>query len=320
MADRWLVVGADLGHGIEEPTFRRGEKRGHWAGAREVHESETIVPKIGRRGKPHELLGQTLDSRLTSNGRPIIFLVGKDPPDRQSLESLIRREVWQLETFQSAQELLARTRPLVPNCLILALSVPDLNDLEAQKQIARERPETLVIFTANYADTPTIVQAMKAGAANFLVKPFTDDVLVSAIREGLERSLAALRREVEIRAIRNGYTLLTPRERQVMALVVLGLLNKQVGGELGISELTVKAHRGQVMQKMKANSLADLVRMAAKLGPEHAAGGKCEHSLEIQVLDWRGLRAIHHRLDHRSDSPKGSLRRAIGCSPRSAGC
>jgi FixJ family two-component response regulator len=213
------------------------------------------------------LLGQTLDSRPTSNGTPIVFLVGEDPSERHSLESLIRREVWQLETFQSAQELLARPRPFVPTCLILALSVPDLNDLEAQRQIARERAETRVIFAANYADTPTIVQAMKAGAVDFFVKPFIDDVLVSAIREGLQRSLAALRREVEIRDIRKSYALLTPRERQVMALVVSGLLNKQVGGELGISELTVKAHRGQVMQKMKANSLADLVRMAVKLRP-----------------------------------------------------
>jgi FixJ family two-component response regulator len=217
------------------------------------------------------LLGQTLDSRLTSNGTPIIFLVGEDASERHSLESLIRREVWQLETFQSVQELLDRPRPFVPNCLILALSVPDFNDLEAQKQIARERGETRVIFTANYADTPTIVQAMKAGAVDFFVRPFRDDVMVSAIREGLERSLAALRREVEIRDIRTSYALLTPRERQVMALVVSGLLNKQVGGELGISELTVKAHRGQVMQKMKANSLADLVRMAAKLRPVHQA-------------------------------------------------
>jgi len=211
------------------------------------------------------LLGQTLDSRLTSSGKPIVFLVGEVSSERHSLESLIRREVWQLETFQSARELLARPRPLVPNCLILA--VPDFNDLDAQKQIARERAETRVIFAANYADTPTIVQAMKAGAVDFFVKPFMDDFLVRAIREGLERSLAALRREVDIRDIRKRYALLTPRERQVMALVVSGLLNKQVGGELGISELTVKAHRGQVMQKMKANSLADLVRMALKLRP-----------------------------------------------------
>src|SRR6516165_4959075 len=125
------------------------------------------------------LLGQTLDSRLTSSGKPIVFLVGEVSSERHSLESLIRREVWQLETFQSARELLARPRPLVPNCLILALAVPDFNDLEAQRQIARERAETRVIFAANYADTPTIVQAMKAGAVDFFVKPFIDDVLVS---------------------------------------------------------------------------------------------------------------------------------------------
>jgi len=202
---------------------------------------------------------------------PIVFVVDGDLSVRASLERLIHAEGWQAETFRSAREFLARPRPLVPSCLILAVSLPDLNGLELQRKIASERADMPIIFISGCGDVPTTVLAMKAGAVDFLVKPLRNDVLLSAVREGLDRSRAALDRETEMGDLRSCYAALTPRERQVMALVVSGLLNKQVGGELGISEITVKAHRGQVMQKMKANSLADLVRMVAKLRPTRQA-------------------------------------------------
>jgi FixJ family two-component response regulator len=156
-------------------------------------------------------------------------------------------------------------------CLILALSLPDANGLDVQRRIAEQRAEMPIIFISGCGDVPTTVRAMKAGAVDFLVKPFGNEVLLRAIREGIERSRVALDREVRLRDLQNCHASLTPRERQVMALVVSGLLNKQVGAELGISEITVKAHRGQVMQKMKASSLSDLVRMASKLRPSGQA-------------------------------------------------
>jgi FixJ family two-component response regulator len=213
------------------------------------------------------IFGQDLESQPKSHGAPIVFVVDDDICVRESLELLIQCEGWQPETFQSAREFLTRPRPLVPSCLILDLALPGLNGLELQRTIAQERAEMPIIFISGCGDIPTTVRAMKAGAVDFLVKPCGDDVLLRAIREGLDRSRVALNHEVELGALRNCYLSLTPRERQVMALVVSGLLNKQVGGELGISEITVKAHRGQVMRKMKANSLADLVRMAARLRP-----------------------------------------------------
>ena len=197
--------------------------------------------------------------------RPIVFVVDDDVSVRESLELLIRCEGWQPETFESAQDFLDRPRALVPSCLVLDISLPGINGLDLQKRVAAERTDMPIIFITGYGDVPTTVQAMKAGAVEFLTKPFSDEVLLNAIRQALERSRVALDRETEIRAMRNCYASLTPRERQVMALVVSGLLNKQVGGELGISEITVKAHRGKVMQKMKADSLPTLVQMAAKL-------------------------------------------------------
>lgn len=201
---------------------------------------------------------------------PIVFVVDDDISVRESLELLIRCEGWQPETFSSGQEFLARRRVLVPSCLVLDFSLPGLNGLELQKRMAVERTDMPIIFITGYRDVPVTVQAMKAGAVEFLTKPFSEGALVSAIRAAIECSRVALSRGAEMRMLHERYAALSSRERQVMALVVSGLLNKQVGGELGISEITVKAHRGKVMQKMKADSLPDLVRMAAKLLPAPA--------------------------------------------------
>ena len=197
--------------------------------------------------------------------KPIVFVVDDDVSVRESLELLIYNEGWQPETFASAQEFLDRPQTLVPSCLLLDISLPGLNGLDLQKRVAVERTNTPIIFITGYGDVPKTVQAMKTGAVEFLTKPFNDEVLLTAVRKALEQSRLALAQEAEMKDLRDRYALLTPRERQVMTLVVSGLLNKEVGGELGISEITVKAHRGQVMQKMKANSLADLVIIAQRL-------------------------------------------------------
>jgi len=196
---------------------------------------------------------------------PIVFVVDDDVSIRESLEPLIRLEGWQPEVFASGQDFLARPRLLAPSCLVLDVTLPDLNGLELQKRIADDRTDMPIIFITGHGDIPITVRAMKAGAVEFLTKPFETDVLLNAIRHAITRSYAALSQEAEMRALRECYESLSGREREVMALVVRGQLNKQVGGELGISEITVKAHRGNMMRKMKAKSLADLVNMAARL-------------------------------------------------------
>jgi FixJ family two-component response regulator len=201
-----------------------------------------------------------------SHATPIVFVVDDDVSVRESLEALLRSTGWQVETFASAREFLSRPRALAPSCLVLDVTLPDLNGLDLQKRIAVDRIDMPIIFITGYGDVPMTVRAMKAGAVEFLTKPFVADVLLGAIHNAIERSRAALESEAGMQALRDSYATLSSREREVMALVVSGLLNKQVGGELGISEITVKAHRGKVMQKMKAKSLADLVYMNARLG------------------------------------------------------
>lgn len=199
-----------------------------------------------------------------SHTTPVVFVIDDDVSVRESLELLLRWEGWHTETFASAEEFLARPRVDVPSCLVLDVSLPDLNGLDLQKRIT-DRTDMPIIFITGHGDVPTSVQAMKAGAVEFLTKPFGHDVLLDAIRHAIERSQAALGQEAERQAVRQRYLTLSAREREVMALVISGLLNKQIAAELGISEITVKAHRGQVMRKMNADSLADLVRLAATL-------------------------------------------------------
>jgi FixJ family two-component response regulator len=204
---------------------------------------------------------------------PVVFVVDDDLAVRESLERLIESAGWEPEIFASAREFLARPRSAVPSCLVLDVALPDLNGLDLQKRVALDRPDTPIIFVTGHGDVRTSVQAMKAGAVAFLTKPCSGDVLLRAIEEALERSRRALEHEAKMRELRASYARLTAREREVMGLVVSGLLNKQVGGELAISEITVKAHRGQVMRKMKAASLPALVNMAGRLGLPAASAG-----------------------------------------------
>jgi FixJ family two-component response regulator len=203
--------------------------------------------------------------------KPVVFVVDDDISVRESLAALIANAGWQPEVFASAEAFLAIPRQRSPSCLVLDVSLPDLNGLEVQTRIA-DRTDLPIVFITGHGDIPMTVRAMKAGAIEFLTKPYGPEVVLSAIQAAIARSRAALHEEAELHALRNRYDSLTLRERQVMALVVRGLLNKQVGGELGISEITVKAHRGRMMTKMKAKSLAELVNMAARLG--HATAGQ----------------------------------------------
>ena len=197
---------------------------------------------------------------------PIVFVVDDDPSVREALESLIVQAGWRAQVFESAQDFLGFPRAAVPNCLVLDVTLPGLNGLELQSLIAGDRIDMPIIFITGHADVPMTVKAMKAGAVEFLTKPIAEDVLLNAIGSAISRSRMTLDQESERQALRSLYAKLTPRERDVMTLVVRGLLNKQVGGELGMAEITVKAHRGQVMRKMKAASFADLVNMGTRLG------------------------------------------------------
>ena len=213
---------------------------------------------------------RAIDILAIPNVMSRVFVVDDEVSVRESLELLMGAEGWRVETFACAADFMSRPRAPVPCCLLLDVRLPGLSGLELQRQLA-DRTDIPIIFITGYGDVPTTVRAMKAGAFDFLTKPLKNDVLLAAIHHALERSRAALLHEAEMQALRTRYASLTPRERDVMALVVSGLLNKQVGGELGISEITVKAHRGQVMRKMKADSLPALVTMAARLGMRSAA-------------------------------------------------
>ena len=207
----------------------------------------------------------TTGSSAMPHATPVVLVVDDDVSVRESLELLIGSAGWQPETFASAREFLARPRVLAPSCLVLDVTLPDLNGLDLQQRVAADRLDMPIIFITGYGDVPMTVRAMKAGAVEFLTKPFSDEVLLAAIRSAIERSQNALDQTAELAALQDRYASLSRREQEVMALVVSGLLNKQAAYELGISEITVKAHRGSVMRKMQARSFADLVNMHAKL-------------------------------------------------------
>ena len=220
---------------------------------------------LGHHTSPAPQVIENLSSQLCQS-TPMVFVIDPDSAVHESLGLLIRAQGWTPKTFRSAEDFLACPPELVPSCLLLEVSLPGLSGLELQKRVSRDRPHIPIIFLTANGDIPTTVEAMKAGAVDFLAKPFGEGEFLNAVRDALTQSRQALVKEREKRALRRCYASLTSREREVMALVSYGLLNKQVGDELGISEITVKAHRGQVMRKMQAASLANLVKMAGRLG------------------------------------------------------
>jgi FixJ family two-component response regulator len=197
--------------------------------------------------------------------KAIVFVVDDDLSVREGLERLLHAAGWEVETFPSAQEFLAHRKEDIPSCLVLDVGLPGLSGLDLQKRILEANREIPIVFITGHKDVPTSVRAMKAGAVEFLVKPFSEDDLLDAIRQAIKRDQSARYQNAQMQDLWRRYELLTPREREVMQRVVSGLLNKQVAAELGTSEITIKVHRGQVMQKMQANSLVDLVRMYDKL-------------------------------------------------------
>ena len=224
--------------------------------------SQVIPPSLSSSNPTDHASNSSSVSQVT----PIVFVVDDDPSVRHSLELLIDAAGWQAQTFASATEFLASPRPLSPSCLVLDVSLPDLSGLDLQNVLLTDHVNLPIVFITGYDDVPMTVRAMKAGAVEFLTKPFDDEVFCEAVRGALARSEAALQGDTEQRALRELHASLSEREREIMALIVSGLLNKQVGMELGISEITVKAHRGKVMRKMRADSFADLVQMATRLG------------------------------------------------------
>jgi FixJ family two-component response regulator len=225
---------------------------------------------MARANPPNEETPSSALSRRT----PVVFVVDDDVSVRESLDLMIRFEGWRAELFSSAEDFLAHPRPSTPSCLVLDIGLPDLNGLDLQERIAVDRPDMPIIFITGRGDVPMTVKAMKAGAIEFLTKPYGDAALLGAIRTALDRSQVALGREAERQTLQDRYASLSAREREVLSRIVSGLLNKQVAAELGISEITVKAHRGRVMRKMKADSFADLVNMAASLRDASEPQGK----------------------------------------------
>jgi len=196
----------------------------------------------------------------------IVAIVDDDPSIREGVGSLLRSAGWKVETFASAEEFLARRSVVEPSCVVLDLQLPELSGLDLQTRMAQINVEIPIVFITGHGSIPASVQAIKAGAIEFLTKPFDEQQLFRAIREAMDRDEEARKRHTDLRQLRERYAALTPREREVMQQVVSGLLNKQIAVELEIAEITVKVHRGRVMQKMHAASVADLVRMAEKLG------------------------------------------------------
>jgi formate hydrogenlyase transcriptional activator len=276
-------------------TALQGKSNG--SGNAVIHSNTERLPSLlPMSGDRSDRTANSHDHKLESSGTsldlPIVFVVEHDVSARKFMEQIICCAGWRPETFALAQEFFDRPRPRVPNCLVVNISPRDLSGLELQKRVIVERTETPIIFITEHGDVPTSVQAMKAGAVEFLIKPFTDDALFNAIREAFKRSSIALGREAQLRSVRDSYASLSNRERQVMALVLSGLINKQIGAELGISEVTVKSHRGRVMQKMRADSVVDLVRMAMRLRSERALAGAYQASSSHRHLLQTAARQI----------------------------